>query len=106
MTVSVTCVYSINPTGQKTAAQLVTVMQASRVPIPADFFTLTGATLTSDVSAVAGTQAVRTVVFNVTSLQFGLQFPNSAIGPFYGLLVAPIAAAVNCTVVESLPLAA
>jgi hypothetical protein len=103
---TVTCVYAINPTGQLTAAALALAMDAGNVPVNPDYMAMLGATITSDVSAVAGAQAVRTIVFNVSSAQFNAQFPVSAIGPFFGLMVGPIQSFVNCTVVEALPVAA
>ena len=100
-----TCVYSINPTGQRTAAQIATAMASANVPVNADFLAMLGATITSDVSAVAGAQAVRTIVFNTSSVQFNAQFPNDAASPFLGLMTNQIAAFVNCTLVEALPVA-
>ena len=49
MSVSVTCVYTINAVGQMTPTQLSVAMSAANVPIPPEFLLLTGATVTSDV---------------------------------------------------------
>jgi len=103
---TVTCVYTIIPYGQRTAAQLVVLMNAAHVPIPPEFLLLTGATVISDVSAVGIGTAVRTIIFGDVSAQFVAQFPNDKVSPFLGLMTLPINAAVNCTVVESLPVAA
>ena len=103
---TVTCVYTIRPYGQKTAAQLATAMAAANVPVPPEFLLLTGATTTSDVSAVVAGNAVRTIVFADVSPQFVAQFPNDVVSPFLGLMTLPINAFVNATVVESLPVAA
>ena len=48
----------------------------------------------------------RTIVFADVSPQFVAQFPNDVVSPFLGLMTLPINAFVNCTVVESLPVAA
>jgi hypothetical protein len=106
MSVSVTCVYTINAAGQMTPAQLAAAMSAPNVPIPPDFLTLTGATVTSDNSVPGAGNAVRTVVFNITSAQFQAQFPVDAASPFLGLLTLPIGLFVNAPVVESFPLVA
>jgi hypothetical protein len=103
---TVTCVYTIRPYGQRTAAQLAALMAAGNVPIPPEFLLLTGATVTSDVSAAAGGNAVRTIVFADVSAQFVAQFPVDVISPFLGLMTLPINAFVNCTCIESQPVAA
>ena len=103
---TVTCKYKINATGTRTAAQLSVLMDAVSVPIPADFYALTGATLISDTTAVLGNQAIRTVVFGDVSAEFLQNFPSNPLDPFFGLLKGPIDAAVNCTCIESLPVAA
>ncbi|MDE2022194.1 MAG: hypothetical protein KGI71_04790 [Patescibacteria group bacterium] len=103
---TVTCVYTILATGQATPAQLANAMAAANVPIPPEFFTLTGATLTSDNTAVVGASAVRTIVFGDVAPQFVAQFPVDKTSPFLGLMTLPIQAYVNARVIESLPVAA
>jgi hypothetical protein len=104
MTVSVTCVYTVHPYGQRTAAQLATQMAVQQVD--PGFLAFTGASITSDTSAVAGSDAVRTIVFNITSAQFQAQFPVDQVSPFLGLMTLPINAFVNANVIESLPVVA
>lgn len=103
---SVTCVYTINASGQLTPAQIVLIMGALAVPIPAEFLALTGAAVTSDLSVAGATSAARTVVFDITSAQFQDQFPDDPLGPFWGLLTLPIGVYVNAQVIESAPVAA
>lgn len=106
MFTTVTCVYTINPTGQLGAPQTAAAMSSSNVPIPPEFLALTGATVTSDTTSSAGGTASRTVVFNIASAQFQAQFPSDVVSPFRGLLTLPIGKYVNAVVVESLPVAA
>lgn len=106
MSTQVTCVYTINASGQMTPAQLAAAMAAADIPIPPEFFALTGAALTSDNSVAGATSAARTVVFDITSAQFQDQFPDDPLGPFWGLLTLPIGAYVNAQVIESAPVAA
>ena len=54
---SVTCVYTINASGQLTPAQIALIMGALAVPIPAEFLALTGAAVTSDNSVAGATSA-------------------------------------------------
>ena len=60
-------------------------MVAVDIPIPPEFFALTGAALISDNSVAGATSAARTVVFDITSAQFQGQFPDDPLGPFWGL---------------------
>jgi hypothetical protein len=106
MSVSVTCAYTINAAGQMTPAQLAVAMSAANIPVPPEFLLLTGAVITSDTTLAAFSSATRTVVFDITSLQFQSQFPNDSIGPFWGLLTLPIGAYVNAPVIEALPVRA
>jgi hypothetical protein len=109
MFTTVTCVYTIRCYGQRTPAQTATDMDAANVPIPPEFFTLTGATLAgggSDTTATSGQTAARTIVFVVNTAQFEAQFPNDELSPFYGLMTGPIQAACNQKVVESQPVGA
>jgi hypothetical protein len=105
MSTTVTCVYTINASGQMTPTQLAAAMSAVTVPIPPEFLLLTGATITSDNTVAGATSAARTVVFNIASAQFQAQFPDDPLGPFWGLLTLPIAAFVNAPVLEALPVA-
>ena len=103
--VKVTCVYTINASGQMTPSQLATAMSATNVPIPPEFLALTGAVVTSDVVThpAVPPRGVRTIVFDVTSAQFHAQFPNDSASPFLGLMTLPIQAFVNARVIESAP---
>jgi len=103
MSVVVTCKYTINAAGQMTPAQLAVAMSAANIPIPPEFYALTGATLTSDVSAAGVGLATRTIVFDITSLQFQEQFIDDSLGPFWGLMTLPIGAYVNAPVIETAP---
>lgn len=106
MSTQVTCIYTINASGQMTPTQLALAMAAADIPIPPEFFALTGAALTSDNSVAGATSAARTVVFDITSAQFQDQFPDDPLGPFWGLLTLPIGVYVNAQVIESAPVAA
>ncbi len=106
MSTQVTCVYTINASGQMTPAQLAAAMAAANIPIPPEFFALTGAALTSDNSVAGATSAARTVVFDITSAQFQDQLPDDPLGPFWGLMTLPIGVYVNAQVIESAPVAA
>ena len=106
MSTTVTCVYTINAAGQLSPTNLAAAMAAANIPVPPEFLALTGATVTSDNSVAGFTNAVRTIVFNITSAQFQAQFPHDAASPFLGLLTLPIGLFVNAPVVESFPLVA
>jgi hypothetical protein len=103
MFATVTCIYTINCTGQQSAAQTATDINTTNVPVPPEFYDLTGATLNSDGTASAGNQATRTIVFNVNTAQFEAQFPVDELSPFYGLMTLPIQAFCNAPVVETQP---
>jgi hypothetical protein len=101
---TVTCAYVINATGALTAAQIATL--APNVVPPPEFYTLTGATLTSNLAVAVGNVVTYTLVFADTSAQFKQQFPNSPLSPFWGLLTGPLQAYLNQPVLEQLPVAA
>lgn len=100
---NVVCVYNINCTGQRTAAQTSQDMQDEWVPIPPEFLAITGAVVSTDVVSSAGNIATRTITFDVSSDQFQFQFPNDQLSPFYGLMTLPIQAYCNAPVVEAQP---
>lgn len=106
MFTTVTCVYTINCYGQRTPGQTQTDMNSTNVPVPPEFYTLTGAAIDSDTVAVSGQTAVRTIVFFVDGAQFEAQFPNDELSPFYGLMTGPIQAYCNQRVIESQPVGA
>ena len=109
MFTTVTCVYTINCVGQTNATDMATRMSKTFVPVPPEFFTLTGATFVGgggDNVGTSGNQAVRTIIFVVNTAQFEAQFPNDEISPFLGLMTAAIEAACNAPVVESQPVGA
>jgi hypothetical protein len=103
MTTAVTLLYKVNPTGTLTAAALAALMTA--VVPPPGFFTITGTTLTSATSAVVGGVAEYSVVINCSSAAFNARFPNSPLGPFWGLLTGPLQAYLNQPVIEEAPVA-
>jgi len=103
MSATVTLVYTINATGQRTPTQLAALMDSVNVPIPPDALTLLAVSVTSDISAASGTQAVRTIVLDAASAAFLEQFPNDQESPFAGLLTDAIASYVNAPVIETYP---
>ena len=103
---TVTCVYTINCTGQSTPTQTEAQMSATNVVIPPEFLSLTGATVTSDTPSTAGNQAIRTIVFGVAGARFQAQFPVDQLSPFLGLMTMPIQAFCNAPVVEAQPVGA
>lgn len=102
MSTAVTCVYALNPTGVMTAAQLAAAITNAKVPTPTWLGAL-GVTKTSDTTAVVAGQAVRTIVFNITSPMAQQSFIGSFTSIFWGLMNLAIRAAVNQPVVESAP---
>ena len=106
MFTTVTCVYTINCYGQRTPGQTQTDMNSTNVPVPPEFYTLTGATLGSDTTDFSGQSAIRTIVFVVSGAKFQANFPVDQLSPFYGLMAGPIQAYCNQKVVESQPVGA
>ena len=109
MFTTVTCVYTIQCYGQRTPKQTRTDMNSTNVPVPPEFYTLTGATLAgggSDTTTISGQSAIRTIVFVVSGAKFQANFPVDQLSPFYGLMAGPIQAYCNQKVVESQPVGA
>jgi hypothetical protein len=70
--------------------------------------TITGCTLTSDTTTLAGPIATRTIVFDIATAIFQEQFPpgSDQAGPFYGLYTQVLSGALDCPIAEVLPVIA
>lgn len=99
-----TLTYAVNPT-RLTAAALVPLIDSGAAPIPADTVDLIGGAVAGDVTAVVGTQAVRTITW-VFDAKFRGQFPDGTdqASPFRNLLTQIIERSVRHPVVSSVVL--
>lgn len=106
MGTTATCVYKANAAGQ-IAATLANAIQASSVPV--DPFTLeaTGATVATDVTAVVGSAAVRTIVLNLTPA-FKQRFPDTSDqrAPFWAFMQGLLENKMNSPVITVAPVIA
>lgn len=104
MSTHATLVYEIEQVPPLTLPQLEAAVLA--VPLPTSDMAQFGATLISDVTTTAGTKAIRTIVFLISSLEFNENFPsatNQQASPFKNLYTHVLGGALGMTVVAIPP---
>ena len=96
MSTTATLAYSATATGPTTPAALEAAMAAVVLdPVPIN--EVTGSSLTSDTTGLAGPVATRTLVFNITSADFQTRFPPATdqASPFRDLFTHVLAHKLN-----------
>jgi hypothetical protein len=107
MAISATLEYFVTPQGPVSLAAMEAALAAVNLAQQeADLTTVTGALLTSDSTTTVGSQAVRTIVYDLTPAQFVLEFPvgTDQASPFRGVFEQTISSALSAVVKEVLVL--
>jgi hypothetical protein len=101
MSSTATLEYQATATGPTTPANLETAMAAVSLDENA-IETITGCTLTSDTTTLAGAVATRTIVFAINTTQFEACFPagTDQAAPFRGLYTQALSSGLNTFITE------
>jgi len=98
--------YHATATGPVTPTQLEAAMAAVDLMLD-QIETVTGCTFQSDVTTLAGQVATRTVVFNVNTPDFIVNFPaGTEAGPFYNLYTHVLSGRLNTFITADNPVIA
>jgi len=105
MASTATLVYTVTPTPPVSLSRLQTALAA--VALSTSDMTNFGATLSSDTTSNDGTNAIRTIVYNISSAAFAANFPaGQEASPFNDLFTTELAGALGMVVVASVPVIA